>query len=465
MLGRLIRGLLLAIGLGALYMITSRWQHDRREEVLRWYRKRPSQPRKRIVVLGGGFGGLFTTLYLADALRSDPDVEIVLVDRHNFHLFTPLLTTVAAGLIDSQHVAYPIRRLERRSTFLFRESEVVGIDLDKKMVHLSDGELNYDYLVLSLGGVTNFFNMKDVERLAFPFKSVGDAIRLRNEFINRLEEAAWESDPDERRRLLTFVFCGGGATGVELAATMRDFIFESLIEEYPGLNKDEVRLILVEAHPRILPSVSTYISTVAHNKLLSKGIEVRVGTRIARVIEDEAGKLKAVETQDGEQVPTSTLIWTAGIEANPLVAALPIEKGKGGAIVVDKYLSVPGHPGVYALGDDANVTHPRTGQPLPPDAKVAVRLAQWVARNVVNELRGRSKEEFKYEHVGELILLGVNSAVAEVKGVRLSGLPAFILWRSFYFGRLLGMESKARVAWDYLYGLFAERDTAQLDIA
>lgn len=466
MLGRLLRGLVLALGLGGLYiLITMRMQQINREQVLRWYRRRPSLPKQRIVVLGAGFGGLYTTLHLATELRADPEVEIVLVDQHNFHLFTPLLTTVAAGLVDSQHVAYPVRRLERNNTFLFRESKVLRIDLDNKIVHLEDGELDYDYLVLSLGSVTNFFGMKNIERLALPFKSVGDAIRLRNHVINQFEEAAWERDLEKRRQLLTFVFCGGGATGVELAASMRDFIFDSLIEEYPGIDKKEVRLILVEAHPRILPALDLYMSTVAHNKLLSKGIDVRTETRVTSVVEDESGTLMAVETDRGERIQTRSLIWTAGIEANPLIAALPVRKGKGGAVMVDEFLSLPGYPGVYALGDNAHVTDPKTGKLLPPDAKVAVQLARSVATNILNELNKMPKEELKYEYLGELVLLGTNAAVAEVRGVRISGLPAFLLWRSFYFWRLLGFESKARVAWDYLYGLFAERDTAQMETA
>ncbi|MBI2955464.1 MAG: NAD(P)/FAD-dependent oxidoreductase [Chloroflexi bacterium] len=465
MAGRLIRGLLLALGIAWLYFLTSRTQRFNRAKVARWYRTRPEVPKRRIVVLGAGFGGLYTTMHLADALRADPRVEITLVDRNNFHLFTPLLTTVAGGLVDSQHVAYPVRRLERTNTFLFRESNVIGIDLDKKMVRLEDGHLTYDYLVFALGSVTNFFGMKNVERLAFPFKNLRDAVRVRNEVISRFEEAIWESDPARRRQLLTFVFCGGGATGVELAAAVHDFIFESLIEEHPGVERNEVRLVLVEAHRRLLPTHDPYLSIVTHNKLLSKGVDVRLGTRIASPIEDDSGRLTAVETHTGEIIPTRTLIWTAGIEVSDVISTLPVQKGRGGAIMVDEYLGVPGYQGVYALGDNAAARDPRTGVALSPDAKVAVQLARWVAKNIVNEMNGRPRVQFKYEHMGDLVLLGTNAAVADIKGVKLSGLPAFLLWRSFYFWRLLGFESKARIAWDYLYGLLAERDTAKTEVA
>jgi NADH dehydrogenase len=403
-------------------------------------------------------------MHLADAMNADPEVEIVLVDAHNFHLFTPLLTTVSAGLIDSQHVAYPIRRMERVKPFLFRESEVTGIDLQGKTVTLAKDELSYDYLVISLGSVTNFFGMKEVERLAFPFKSMGDAIRLRNRVIEMFEQAAWEPDPERKRQLLTFVFCGAGATGVELAAAIHDFIANTLIEEHPTITLDDVNLILMEASERILPALSAYMSTVSHNKLLSKGVDVRTGTRITQVRPTGHDQTLVVETEDGQIIPTGTLVWTAGIQANPLVSALPVDKGRGGSVVVDEHLMVPGFPGVYALGDNASVRNITTGKPLPPDAKVAVRLAESVAKNIANDLRGQPQTPFQYEHPGDLVSLGTNAAVAEIKGVRLSGFPAFVLWRSFYFWRLLGFESKARIAWDYLYGMFAERDTAQTEL-
>ena len=446
-----------ALGVAATALGAWRAQHQRARRCVPLL---PAAERRRVVVLGGGFGGLYTTMRLDDALHKDPAVELLLTDRHNYHLFTPMLPLVAGGLVEARHVIYPVRRLLRRRCFTFRESEVRAVDLERRQVETLDGPLSYDCLVLALGGVTNFFSIPRMPELSFPFKTVADAVRLRNHIIDMFERAAVEPEPQMRRELLTFVIVGGGPTGVELAASLHDFMHHSLVEEYPALDFSEVRLILAEARERILPNFPEDLVKVAERTLRRKGVDIHTGTTIGAIEPDR------VLTKDGDQaIPTHTVIWVAGIQASPVVADLPVAKGRGGAAVVNEYFQLPDYPEVFALGDNASCADPRTGVPLPADAKVAIRQADWVAKNVVHRLRGEPLERFQYQPIGDMISLGTWNAVADIRGVKLSGFPAWVLWRTYYLGRLLGAENKVRVIGDWLLESFFERDTARVEAA
>jgi NADH:ubiquinone reductase (H+-translocating) len=447
-------------GVGTAGALAARWMMDRRRrEMARSLVEDQPEPTRRIVVLGAGFGGLYAAMHMARAFWDDPETEVLLVDRQNYHLFTPMLTLVAGSSVEPRHVTFPVRRLLRDHHLSFRRAEVQSIDLEARTVTTDSGPLKYDKLVIALGSVPNYFGMKEIEEFGFSFKSVADALEIRNHIVDCFERASIATDRAERQALLTLVIVGGGPTGVELAASLHEFIHQNLAEEYPNISFErEVRIVLFEMKSRVLPNLEVEIARTAARMLRQKAVELRMNTAIDRVWEG------GVSTKDGDEVPTHTLIWVAGVQASPVVSGLSVEKGRGGAVVVDDCLRVQGQTGVYALGDNAAFTDPETAKPLPPDAKVAIQQAVAAGENVVRELRGQDPEPFHYRRFGDMISLGSNAAVADVLGVKLSGHAAWLLWRTFYLGRLQGMESKFRVFADWALGTFFERYTAQLEL-
>jgi NADH dehydrogenase len=450
----------IAAGLGAAGFVAAQWKaRHLRQETARSIVERDAEPSRRIVVLGAGFGGLYAAMRMADEYWSDPETEVLLVDRHNYHLFTPMLTLVAASAIHPPGVAFPVRRLLRDHHLAFQRAEVQSIDLDGKLVQTDRGPIAYDKLVIGLGSVTNFFGLTDVERFGFKFKAIADAVSIRNHIVDCFERASMLDDPAQRREWLTFSLIGAGPTGVELAAAIHDFMHHSLVEEYPNIIfDDEVRILLFEMQDRLLPNHDGDLGETAARVLERKDVQLRLKSAVANAWEG------GLRTKDGEEIACRTLIWTAGVQASPVVAALPLQKGRGGAIVVDACLRVPGYPGVYALGDIAAYTNPQTGKALPPDAKVALQQAGAVAENVIREMRGQEPEPFIYHHFGDMISLGTNAAVANVFGYKLTGFPAWMLWRLYYLGRLQGIENKLRVVVDWLIEALFERYTARLDL-
>ena len=332
----------------------------------------------RIVILGGGFGGVYAALRFEKALRRDPHLEVTLINRENFFLFTPMLHEVAASDLDMTHIVNPIRKLLRRVKFV--EADVESIDLTERRVVVSHGgehhhhELAYDHLVIALGAVTNFYDLPGVEERAFTMKSLGDAIALRNRLIECLEEA----DPEccrVKAPLLTFVVAGGGFAGAETVAALNDFVREAL-EFYPNLTEAQLRVVLVHDGPVILPELGERLGAYTQKKLTERKVEVRVNTKIAGM--SEAG----VGLGDGAVIPAKTLVWTAGAAPNPLLATLPCRKERG-RVVTNAYLEVPDWPGVWALGDCAVVPDPQTGKPYPPTAQHALRQGRVLAENIL----------------------------------------------------------------------------------
>jgi NADH:ubiquinone reductase (H+-translocating) len=457
-MSKLSKGALL-LGTGVAAAAAARWSiGQRRGRTARELVEDQTEPTRRIVVLGAGFGGLYAAMRMANAFWDDPTTEVLLIDRQNYHLFTPMLTLVAGSAVEPRHVAFPVRRLLRDHHMNFRRAVVTGIDLDQHLVKTESGEVSYDRLVIALGSVANFFGMDDIGKYGFAFKTANDAIDIRNHIVDCFEQASITQDRALRQELLTFVIVGGGPTGVELAASLHDFIHHTLIEEYPNLSFErEVRILLFEMASRVLPNLEDELARVAARMLRRKSVDLRMNTAISAVSE------RSVTTKSGEVIPTRTLVWVAGVQANPVVAGLALEKGRGGAMVVDECLRVPNHTGVYALGDNAAYTDPETGKLLPADAKVAIQQAISVGDNVTRELRGEEPVPFKYRRFGDMISLGTNAAVANVLGVKLTGRAAWLLWRTFYLGRLQGTESKFRVIGDWALGTFFEPYTATLD--
>jgi NADH dehydrogenase len=422
---------------------------------------------KRILILGGGFAGMKTAECLEQQLRKNPSASISLVSETNALLFTPMLAEVAGSSLEPSHISTPLRTTLHRTEFV--RARVSSIDLENKRVILdvelgsSDScrrELTYDHLVLGLGSVSNYLGLSNVEKLAFDFKSLTDAIKIRNRVIDMFERADRENEPAVRKALLTFVIAGGGFAGVELAGALNDFA-RGILADYPNLHREDVRVLLVHARDRILPELSESLANYAQNRMEARGVEFRLNTRLS---DAHPG---GVVLSNGE-IPSETLIWTAGTAPNPLTKSLPLEKDLRWALIVEKTLAIAGHPGLWALGDCASVLDAKTGKLCPPTAQFALREAATLASNIRATLEGKPVHGFHFDSLGALCVVGYQTACAELtlpfarsKAMRFSGLLAWIMWRGIYLGKLPGLERKIRVLLDWTVELFFPKDIVQ----
>jgi NADH dehydrogenase len=415
---------------------------------------------KRIVVVGGGFGGVYAAKQLEKIFKQNAQVEIVLISEKNYLLFSPMLPEVPASSIEAKHIVSPIRTFFRKVKF--QNSSVEAIDLERRQIKTSHCSkcgsifLKYDYLVLAAGSVTNYFGLPGVAENALPMKKLEDAMALRNHVIDLLEHADMETAPEIRRKMLTFVVAGGGFAGAETAAELQDFL-TSTPRFYPNILPEECRVVLVHAGERLLPEISTPLADYALAQLQKNKIEVLLKTRV-----DSAGS-DVVVLDSSKKIQSKTLIWTSGTTPNPILATLPCLKNKRGQIVVNEYLEVPDFPGVYALGDAAEIPDPYTGKYYPPTAQHAVREAKRAAKNIAADIGNGTKKPFRFKPLGMLAALGHHSAVAEVFGIRFSGFFAWWLWRTIYLLKLPNLLSKLRVAIDWTLDLFFPRDILLLE--
>jgi NADH:ubiquinone reductase (H+-translocating) len=441
---------------GIMYVL---FVHGARESEARapWTNRwgRPER-RTRIVILGGGFAGVAVAEQLERVLGDDPSVVLTLISDSSTLVFTPLLAEVAAGQLEPSQIGSSLRARLKRSRVV--RGRVTGIDLDNRGVQLQldDGvdDVPFDHLVLALGSVANYHGMQTVAEEAFDFKTLEDAVRIRNHVIDLFERADHEPDPARRRALLTIVVAGGGFSGVELAGVLNDFT-RDLLAYYPRISPRERRIILVHSRERILPELSAGLAADALKRLASRGVTFALNTRVADA------RNGVVVLRPGGEVRTETLIWTAGVAPNPLLRSLPVERDARGAVRVDRGLAVPGQFGVWALGDCASVTDARTGQISPPTAQFAVRQAAFLARNLHASLKGKPLEAFQFQALGTLCSVGHHAACAEIKGLRFSGFVAWLLWRAIYLHKLPGWERKLRVLGSWLIGELFPRDIVQ----
>jgi len=422
---------------------------------------------KRIVILGGGFAGMKTAESLEHQFLHDRSVSITLISETNALLFTPMLAEVAGSSLEPSHISTPLRSSLPRTNFV--RATVENIDLEKRVVKLAadpsrnEGgprEIPYDQLVLALGAVSNYLGMANVEKYALDFKSLLDAIRVRNRVIEMFERADSERNPDVRSRLLTFVIAGGGFAGVELAGALNDF-GRGILADYPNLGPEDLKVILVHSRDHILPELTESLGRYAQEKMAARGVIFRLN---ARLTDFQPG---LVVLSDGE-VPAETLVWTAGTAPNPLLRTLPIERDKRGAVIVETTLAIKNHPGVWALGDCAAVLDGRTGKACPPTAQFALREAPILAKNIRASLEGRPLRPFQFDSLGALCVVGHQTACAELsvpfartKSMRFSGLLAWAMWRGIYLAKLPGLERKIRVLMDWTVELFFPRDIVQ----
>jgi len=415
----------------------------------------------RILILGGGFGGLYAALELERTLARRKDIEVCLVNRDNFFLFTPMLHEVAASDLDITHIVNPVRKLLKRVRFFCGGAE--SIDLDKRIVHVWHGEehhpheMPFDHLVLALGSVTNFHSLPGVAERAMTMKTLGDAIALRNRIIAHLEEADFECCASIRTPLLTFVVAGGGFAGVETAAAINDFIHEAL-PFYSNIQRADTRVVLVHSGQAILPELSEKLGRYAQTILSRRGVDIRLGVRLASYDGQQ------VTLSDSAAIASRTLIWTAGTAPNPLLATLPCVQERG-RLVVNEHLQCPDHPNVWALGDCAVVPDIKRGGSHPPTAQHALREGRIAARNIAAALKGRPLKPFKFTTLGQLASIGRRTGVANILGVNFSGFLAWWLWRSIYLSKLPRFEKKFRVALDWTLDLFFSKDLVQFKTA
>ncbi len=411
--------------------------------------------KKRIVILGGGFGGVYAAMYLEKLLARQSAVEICLVSHDNFFLFTPMLHEIAASDLEITNIVNPLRKLLRKVEVLV--GDVNQIDLPNKRVLISRGyrndskQIDYDHLVIALGSITNFYDIPGLAGLAVAMKSLRDAIQLRAQIIRHLEEANSECNLADRQSLLTFVVAGGGFAGVETVAALNDFVREAL-PFYPNLSEDMLRVMLVHSGPAILPELGESLGRYAEKVLARRGVEIRLKNRVKSVTESK------VFLADGVSIPSRTLVWTAGTVPSPIISSLPCAKERG-RLLVNQFLGVPDWPDVWAVGDCAFVPDIRNpGQSHPPTAQHAIREGRVVAQNIAAALLGRPLRSFSFKTIGLLASIGRRMGVARIFGFNFSGFFAWWMWRTVYLSKLPGLDKKVRVAFDWTLDLLFPKD-------
>jgi NADH:ubiquinone reductase (H+-translocating) len=403
--------------------------------------KRPSDSRPHVVIVGGGFGGL----YCAKALKDAP-VRVTVIDRRNFHLFQPLLYQVATASLSPAHIAAPIRNVLRkqRNTEVWM-GEVVDIDVANKTVKLEDTSVQYDYLVLATGATHAYFGHPEWSEFAPGLKTVEDATGIRRTFLLAFEAAEREADEAARRRLLTFVIVGGGATGVELAGAMAEITRKVIRDDFRAIDTAHARIILLEGGPRVLPSYPEELSAKAMKHLHELGVEVRVNALVTNIERD-------VVFIGDERIDAENVYWAAGVAASPLGEKLGVPIDRAGRVIVGEDCSVPSQPDVFVIGDLAHLEE--AGKLLPGVCQTAMQMGKHTARMIRNDIEGRQRHGFHYNDKGSLATIGRAAAVADVRGLKMSGLPAWLIWVFVHIMYLIGFGNRILVmvqwAWTYV---------------
>ena len=438
----------------------------------------------RILILGGGFAGIEVLNRLQNAFQDDIRVDITLVSRDNFFLFTPMLPEVSSGSIETRHIVTPIRTFCKRARFI--EANVRSINLKSKKVTVShkigkelepidqrDHVLEYDYLTIALGGETNFFGNTEIEKHSFTMKTVGDAMLLRDHIINMLEQADVEHEDEElKKRLMTFVVVGGGFSGVETVGELNDFICESIRDYYHNLEENDAKIILINSGDRLLPEVPAELADFTLQKLRANGIEVRLNTRVLGASSND------IKLNDGSTILSHTLTWAGGVKPDPLVTNINDceHDQKSGKVISNDYLKLKGWNNVFAIGDCAYIMDPNTDKPYPPTAQHAIRQAKVAADNMISDIQrrisssvaarslDRKVQKIEYETKGIMALIGKRNGVGVVFGFKVHGILAWWLWRMYYLGNLPSMEKRLRVTIDWIIDVLFKRDVTRLRV-
>jgi NADH:ubiquinone reductase (H+-translocating) len=427
--------------------------HHHQSESMEDYRRATH----RILILGAGFGGIATALELDRLLPQADGVSVLVVDRDSGMLVTPLLWTVADGRSDPNDVVVPVRGLQRGRRFHLLHAAIERIDLDRREVITTAGVRPYDSLVIALGSVTSIPALPGLREHAHVFHTPADALQLRNHVIEALERAHQTDDPASRQAWLTFVVGGGGDTGIELAATIHDYIWSGLLRRYPWLTDSAVRIVVVGRAGRLVPMSDERTSAIVRRVLEASGIEVWTGVSIEAVTEH------AVITSSGE-IPARTIFWAAGIAAPPVVRELAVEHAGNGAIIVDDHLCISSHPDVFVIGDAAWAFDAITRAPVPPTGQAAQHQGKYVARAIAARLAGRDAPVFRYKPFGHLALLGHRTGVAEIGPLVFTGWPAWLVWHGTYLLRMPSWRNRIRLVIDWTLSGLTGRASVQLPL-
>jgi NADH:ubiquinone reductase (H+-translocating) len=417
-----------------------------------------STPLHHVVIIGGGFGGL----YAAKALRDAP-VRVTLVDRRNFHLFQPLLYQVATGGVSAGDIAYPLRSIFARDRhFSVIMSEVIDIDVSQRTVILRDGRVTYDTLILAPGSTHQYFGHDTWEQHAPALKTIEDALEIRRRIFRAFEAAEQEPDPGKRRALMTFVIVGGGPTGVELAGTLGELAHGTLKHDFRAIDPADAKIFVLEGGERILSAFPPDLSAKAEATLTRLGVTVRTGTLVTDLHDNTVTMRRGESTED---LQTHTILWTAGVKSSPLGEVLTkrtgVELDRAGRVKVEADLTIPGHPELFVVGDLAHVSD-RDGKPLPGLASVAIQEGRYVGEAISQKLQGKTPAAFRYVDKGNLAIIGRNAGVADFGRFHVTGFPAWILWLCVHIYYLIGFDNKFLVLFQWAWNYVTRKRGAQL---
>ncbi len=425
------------------------------------------------MILGGGFAGVECARQLESEFGNDPEIELVMISEDNFLLFTPMLPQVASGMIETRHIVMPIRTICKKTKFY--EGRVKNIDPHGKLVTLwgtgnkRSISIHYDFLIIALGSETNFFGMADVEKNAYTMKTLNDAVMLRNRVIDMLEQAENETNPILRKSFLNFVVVGGGFAGIETAGELMDLILDAR-KYYSTIHKEDLKVIVLEALSMILPGFNQKLAEFAKEKLIERGIDIRLktavtsfdGNEVTTKLLDENPK-DSVDESKIDAIRTKTLIWTAGVTPVNTIKRSMFKTDKG-KVIVNDYLEVQDFPGVFAVGDCALFLDPETQIPFPPTAQIAEAQAKTAAKNLKALITNSQKEKFVYHSKGQMAIIGKRSGIATFLGMNISGFLAWLIWRDVYLTKIPTFDKKIRVLLDWTIDLFFDRDISRLKL-
>lgn len=437
-----------------------------------WFYQRWKHPKKtRVVIVGGGFAGLYTALGLDAALGYHKDLEIVLVDKKNFFLFPPLLPSAAVGTVETRQVTHSFRRIFETTNVHYEKGTVTSIDPAEHLLRMhlnvtpdekdanagvTDIEMAFDYLVLAPGSTNQTFNTPGALEHAFFMKELTDAMKVRNRIIDCFEKAAVVADEKVKRELLRFAIVGGGPTGIEIATEIRDLIHEVLLKRYPEIQSSWLEIAIIQSGPQVLPGWSETIVRRTTRQLGRLGIKLILNDRVMEV------QHSAVILKQGPPVAARTIIWCAGVQPSPLLKNCGLPLDKSGRVPVNEFLQVQGHTSIFALGDSTTFTDPATGKPLPALGQVAFQQGSHMAKNLVRLLQGEPLQPFRYFNFGSLVSVGEHYAAVDLLGIKLSGFLGWFVWRTLYLAKIVGFSNKVRIMVDWTLDLLIERSISQL---
>ena len=436
-------------------------------------RSQLARNKKKIVILGGGFAGVECAKHLEAEYGKNPNVELVMISEDNFLLFTPMLPQVASGMIETRHIVLPIRTICTKTKFY--EGRIKNIDPYGKLVTLwGTGDkrsvsIHYDFLVVALGSETNFFGMADVEKNAYTMKTLNDAVMLRNRVIDMLEQAENETNPILRKSFLNFVVVGGGFAGIETAGELMDLLLDAR-KHYPTIHREELKVVILEALPMILPGFNEKLAMFAKDKMVERGIDIRLKTAVTSFDGNEVTIKSLDETPSDsiddskiDSIRTKTLVWTAGVTPVNTIKRSMFKTDKG-KVIINDYLEVPDFPGVFAIGDCALFLDPHSQKPFPPTAQIAEAQAKTAAKNLIALMNNSEKEKFEYHSKGQMAIIGKRTGIATFLGMNISGFWAWLLWRNVYLSKISTLDKKIRVFLDWTIDLFFDRDISRLKL-